>query len=998
MRRNHKGLSLPIKAGHSWQQIIQDNQNAFNAHPEYYALVNGIREIKDPISSNPKMCVSNPDVIQICKDWAINYFNQNPNEEMVSMEPSDYNGPDGNCQCTDQDPGGGNCSAIGTGMSSDKVFFLANEVARAVAPLGKYVGLLAYEHHSDIPSFNLETNIYVQLARIFIRGEHPYDQLVDLWPQKAQSVGFYDYWSVFHWSKNRLPSRYGNNMSYLTDMIRGWYNAGGTSLNPEISNAWGINGRGYYLAVKLRWDTQTDVNVLLADFYTKAFGPAASAMQAYYDRLDWGDMTVFTDHTAALAFRDLEAATALAAGHPDVLARLDDLKFYMRYFHLMWMFDREPVFAVKESLALQMLTHAYRTRRSYMMDWSWIGGWWINWINVTEGIGDATWAYGNPTAPWRNDTPYTPAEIDAFFQAGLNYFQPNTNIIEQSFPDVPVAVQFVGFNSDPNAIQQAGYQGDGVFPMTYALHSLAGENLQVRVITATVYPDKPPLFYELYDANGTLITTATVPNGGEHILDIPVPGAGVYYMDVQDNSGGWHIKAHVDTPLGLKVQGESLYHNHQGDNDWYLYVPVGTETVYYYPGNNGYSHSLRGPNNELIAGVNHDGSIKAITVPPGLDGKRWKFYGQIRTLWFYNIPNWVGSSPNALMVPYDVALNDGLTIRGPVTVTTTTSTTTTSTLATTSTTTTSSTTLLTTSTSTSSTTSSTTTTSTTSTTSILTTSTSSTTSPLTGQHDVSFNHNGGYWSSELGDIDPGLSFGHGFLVPGSGNGARFDFWFAPDGVVDGTGAEGGGGASMGHANNATGGDDVFLGSIVMSEDGTDQYQGGTGLDVDSFAFLPGGTVNITGPGYADGTTVGYGRVFESDMPQSGDWYYVGASQVIRDVTAGTVPPNTIPIGRGQGLAGLDPLDGTAWSFQVAGSATPAPPVIADMNKDVTLWSIYDPGGTVTPQYSTNLGTVPVEWLSIPVFSNTPNDGTNVFTFAPPDTNAPLVIFRLQREL
>ena len=289
------------------------------------------------------------------------------------------------------------------------------------------------------------------------------------------------------------------------------------------------------------------------------------------------------------------------------------------------------------------------------------------------------------------------------------------------------------------------------------------------------------------------------------------------------------------------------------------------------------------------------------------------------------------------------------------------------------------------------------TTSTTTTTSIFTTSTtstSSTTAPLPGQHDVSFSHNGGYWSSELGDIDPGLSFGHGFLAPGSGNGARFDFWFAPDGVIDGTGTEGGGDASMGDANYATGGDDVFLGSIVMSEDGTDQYQGGAGLDIDSFAFLPGGTVNITGPGYADGTTVGYGRVFEGDNPQVGDWYYVGASQVIRDVTGGTVPPNTIPIGRAQGMAGLDPLDGTAWSFQVIRSTTPAPPVIVDMNKDGTLWSVHEPGGTITPQYSTNLGTIPIEWLSIPIFSNAYDSGTNVITFEPPNTNAPAVNYRL----
>jgi len=67
-----------------------------------------------------------------------------------------------------------------------------------------------------------------------------------------------------------------------------------------------------------------------------------------------------------------------------------------------------------------------------------------------------------------------------------------------------------------------------------------------------------------------------------------------------------------------------------------------------------------------------------------------------------------------------------------------------------------------------------------------------------GDYDATFAYGGSYFSYESGDIDPALSFGHGMLPPGSGAGARFDFWIAPDGV--------------------------------------DQYQGGAGLGVDSFAF------------------------------------------------------------------------------------------------------------------------------------------------------------------
>jgi hypothetical protein len=62
------------------------------------------------------------------------------------MECSDGGGQ---CECE-------NCKKLGS--ISDRVFGLANEVARAVAKSypGKMVGLYAYNEHSEPPSFKLE--------------------------------------------------------------------------------------------------------------------------------------------------------------------------------------------------------------------------------------------------------------------------------------------------------------------------------------------------------------------------------------------------------------------------------------------------------------------------------------------------------------------------------------------------------------------------------------------------------------------------------------------------------------------------------------------------------------------------------------------------------------------------------------------------------------------------------------------------------------------------
>ena len=104
---------------------------------------------------------------------------------------------------------------------------------------------------------------------------------------------------------------------------------------------------------------------------------------------------------------------------------------------------------------------------------------------------------------------------------------------------------------------------------------------------------------------------------------------------------------------------------------------------------------------------------------------------------------------------------------------------------------------------------------------------------------------------------------------------------------------------------------------------------------------------------------------------------------------------------------LDPIDGTSWSFRVTGvtttttttstSTTLAPPVIVDMDSDVTLYAILTPTGSVLPLYSTNLGLVPIEWLSISAYTNTIVDLTNIIIeFEPPETNVPAVFYHLRQ--
>ena len=261
-RRNRMAQSFTINCAHAWQLIIAENHATFEQHPEYRALVGGKRQ-------GEQLCVSNPALRALVVRWALDYLKKNPAADMVSMEPSDGGGQ---CECAD-------CAKLGT--ISDRVFLLANVVGRAVAREhpGKMVGLYAYNEHSEPPAAALEPNVYVQLTAGFTRGRYTFEELLELWPKKCRNMGYYDYFSVWPWDFDKLPGGRANDFAYLRKQIPRYIKQGATSIDCESSSNWGVHGRGYYVSHKLMWDPKADVGALLADFYDKAFGPAAPAMR-----------------------------------------------------------------------------------------------------------------------------------------------------------------------------------------------------------------------------------------------------------------------------------------------------------------------------------------------------------------------------------------------------------------------------------------------------------------------------------------------------------------------------------------------------------------------------------------------------------------------------------------------------------------------------------------------------------------------------------------------
>lgn len=652
-RHNRMAASFERYLAHAYSAIVTGNKPEFDKHPEYYALLDGKR-------IGWQMCLSNPAVREMFMKYALDYFKKNPNADMVSFSPND--GPS-MCECDE-------CKKLGT--ISDRVFGLTNQAARLVAKEypGKMVGVLAYFEQSDPPSFNLEPNVHTQLCNGYTSGRYSFNQQLELWPQHTKNLGFYDYFSTYAWGQDRLrpPPATGpiGNYNYLKTKVPYFLAHGLYSFDAESSNCWGQYGRGYYVANKLMWNPKADVDALLADFYEKAFGPAAPAMRRYYERLDPANKPLFSKDLLARAYRDVAEASALATGRPDVQARLDDIKGYLRYNQLYWKYlDPAADKAQKKQAMLALLTQAYRTRYSYMQH----SGAMIT--DATRGAAEEfdqpTWSYWNPSPdkPWKVETPYTHEETEREFQEGLQFFQPQ-NVEEKKFSNDLVPVRFRSLKPPALAPYFKGMASSQFFGALgrYALYSLRGEPLELDFNKA----DIPGAGFSLLDANEKVIEPGTIRPVAESMIGqnkvqkfrFNVPKAGLYYFDVHSTS--WGVGFGAKQPAAIVLPRDGNVDSYVwGGTPMFFYVPKGTQQIQYYW--SGYPHKIYNPSNEVALDSKTNNEYITISVPEGMDGRLWSVATRLGNMWLFNCPNLVAATPDALLVPREVAEQDELEIR-----------------------------------------------------------------------------------------------------------------------------------------------------------------------------------------------------------------------------------------------------------------------------------------------------------------------------------------------
>lgn len=648
--RNRAVSGLELHSGHSYGGIIRGLQKEFDAHPEYYAMVNGERRV----NPESKMCISNAGLRKTIAAYQVEQFRKFPDRDSVSMDPSDGGGW---CECDA-------CKTMGS--VSDRAVTLANEVAAAVNAEfpGKVVGMYAYAYHSPPPTIKVHPKVIISVATSFIKGGLTFNDIVEGWAKQGATIGIREYYSVHTWDRD-LPGRArGGNLDYLKRTIQDFHSRGARFMSAESSDNWGPNGLGYYVASRLLWNVKDaeKVNELVDDFLTRAFGPAKEPMRAFYEQIDASKPHPVWDDQLGRMFRALAEAKKLAGSDAAIQARLDDLAQYLHYASLFEQYtDAGP--KERQKAFETMVRHSYRMRTTMLVHSKAVYRDVDSRDKSVTIPTEAKWTVPDAKNPWKSSTPFTPAEIAGFLAAGIERHQPVTlTFTPITFSDDLVPAK--GFTGP------AGDHGGGRGVQTFFTHFDKPADLELKITGGLIahYRDRGNVKVALVKIGGASATgeretlvaedRSVPPDGKEYAVKLAVKEPGLYKLTVSDGGDKTRVVFPENLPLVIastETQPMSRFYSR-----WQMcfYVPKGTKTVGVFGGENG---EVLDANGKPIFSFNgKKRSYYGIDVPAGQDGKVWRVRSVVGVVKLLTVPSYFAPSPERMLLPREVVERDGL--------------------------------------------------------------------------------------------------------------------------------------------------------------------------------------------------------------------------------------------------------------------------------------------------------------------------------------------------
>ena len=263
---------------HTMGQLLPSGE-FFEKHPEYFSLRDGKR------IPNGQLCLSNPEVLEICKTRLADVMRKNPLFRIYSLSQNDNFSF---CQCQ-------KCTAIAEqyGGQSGLMIWFVNQVADAVRDEfpDKFVGTFAYQYTRQPPKGIVpRNNVVIRLCSIECCFAHP---LTAGCPQNQAFMNDMERWAeiaphLFIWDYIVDYAQYISpwpNFQVLGPNIEAFRKNKAIGIYEEAqyqSNGAEFEEMKAWVTTKLLWNPLLDTDSLVQVFIDGYYGKAAPMVMDYY--------------------------------------------------------------------------------------------------------------------------------------------------------------------------------------------------------------------------------------------------------------------------------------------------------------------------------------------------------------------------------------------------------------------------------------------------------------------------------------------------------------------------------------------------------------------------------------------------------------------------------------------------------------------------------------------------------------------------------------------
>jgi len=352
-------------------------------------------------------------------------------------------------------------------------------------------------------------------------------------------------------------------------------------------------------------------------------------------------------------YRQLDAARQ-ATADPQVLERIDHLILYTRHAELYY------AYANQGGAVEDVARHAYRIRKTMMVH---SYGLWARLLSQQAAL--------TPNHPLKNEQPFGPEEIAQVLSEGIAKNQP----VDPEFVGVEYGKQLVPalprldlpkvpagtFPTEPQDRQQY---------WTWIPEESGALDLKIRV--QKVWANRMPkvILYSPLEVSLEAVASdeSYKPDGEEYSVSLKTPYAGLHRVETLDGGDFTRIQWPAGQPVTIEsgIDTPDVTSHFRGTWSLYFYVPKGTKVVGGWASRvANWAPRIAGKlvdpagREVLDFGQADEGWFQA-PVPPGQDGKLWKFENSQGQRLLVTVPPYLARSAEELLLPQEVIEADAV--------------------------------------------------------------------------------------------------------------------------------------------------------------------------------------------------------------------------------------------------------------------------------------------------------------------------------------------------